>query len=72
MSTKKPAENQMAISIKNIRVQLHLSLEQLAAYLGVTRSRVHQFESGVAHESGKSGKKSNTYISCCPMPKRKR
>ena len=42
----------MAISIKNIRVQLHLSLEQLAAYLGVTRSRVHQYETGVAHESG--------------------
>lgn len=42
----------MAISIKNMRMQLQISLEQLAAYLGVTRSRVHQLETGIAHESG--------------------
>lgn len=44
----------MANSIKKIREQLQLTLDDLATYLGVHRSRVHHFEVGFGYESGEN------------------
>ncbi len=49
----------MAISIKKIRALLNISLDDLALILGLTRGRVHHFESGLSFESGPARDKLN-------------
>lgn len=44
----------MTTNIKKLREQLNLSLEDVGLYLGVNRSRVHHFESGLSEESGEN------------------
>ena len=42
----------MTLYINNLRDQLQITLQQLGNYLGVNRSRVHHFESGLSNEGG--------------------
>jgi len=49
----------MPVSFKDIRSQLQISLSDLAAYLEMSKSRVHQFESGISFEVGKARERIN-------------
>ena len=49
----------MSVSFKDIRSQLQISMSDLAAYLELSKARVHQFESGISFEVGKARERIN-------------
>jgi transcriptional regulator with XRE-family HTH domain len=47
----------MTLDIHSLRDQLQVTLQQLGNFLGVSKSRVHNFESGLSSESGEAADK---------------
>jgi transcriptional regulator with XRE-family HTH domain len=47
----------MTLDIHSLRDQLQVTLQQLGNFLGVSKSRVHNFESGHSNESGEAAAK---------------